>query len=110
VPRTGPRTRTQPPLDTDEGSVTCAAVRDITRRIQAAAEADQLLATLVVYLSGYAQPVLASQGTLDPDTILIEKPFTRAELLAAIRHQTRPSNKQATSGGGLNCRSVGPHD
>ena len=27
------------------------------------------------------------QGTLDPDTTLVEKPFTRAELLATIRHQ-----------------------
>jgi two-component system cell cycle sensor histidine kinase/response regulator CckA len=43
--------------------------------------------TKVIYMSGYAQPVLASQGTLDPNVTLIEKPFTRAELLATIRRQ-----------------------
>jgi PAS domain S-box-containing protein len=35
----------------------------------------------VLYMSGYAQPVLASQGRLDPGVNLIEKPFTAASLL-----------------------------
>ncbi len=35
----------------------------------------------VLYMSGYAQPVLASQGRLDPDVHLIEKPFTAAALI-----------------------------
>jgi two-component system, cell cycle sensor histidine kinase and response regulator CckA len=35
----------------------------------------------VLYMSGYAQPVLASQGTLDPGVILVEKPFSEAALL-----------------------------
>ena len=34
----------------------------------------------VLYMSGYAQPVLASQGRLDREVHLIEKPFTAAEL------------------------------
>lgn len=41
--------------------------------------------TRVVYMSGYAQPVLASQGTLDPDVTLIEKPFSGPALLTTIR-------------------------
>lgn len=36
-------------------------------------------------MSGYAQPVLASQGTLDEGVTLVEKPFTEALLLAKVR-------------------------
>jgi hypothetical protein len=32
-------------------------------------------------MSGYAWPLLASQGRLAPDTVLLEKPFSVAELL-----------------------------
>lgn len=39
----------------------------------------------VLYMSGYAQPVLASQGTLDPGVTLVEKPFTATTLLNRIR-------------------------
>jgi CheY-like chemotaxis protein len=35
----------------------------------------------VLYMSGYAQPVLASQGRLDPDVNLIEKPFSASTLI-----------------------------
>jgi two-component system, cell cycle sensor histidine kinase and response regulator CckA len=38
----------------------------------------------VLYMSGYAQPVLAAQGTLDPETALLEKPFTADSLHAAL--------------------------
>jgi len=41
--------------------------------------------TRVLYMSGYAQPVLHSQGTLDPGVALLEKPFTATELLTAVR-------------------------
>jgi CheY-like chemotaxis protein len=44
-------------------------------------------ATRVLYMSGYAQPVLASQGTLDPGVVLLEKPFTAAALLTAVRRR-----------------------
>jgi two-component system cell cycle sensor histidine kinase/response regulator CckA len=44
-------------------------------------------ATRVLYMSGYAQPVLASQGTLDPGVALLEKPFTAADLLSAVRRR-----------------------
>ena len=38
----------------------------------------------VLYMSGYAQPVLASQGRLDPDVVLLDKPFTERELLDKV--------------------------
>ncbi len=41
--------------------------------------------TRVLYMSGYAQPVLHSQGTLDPGVALLEKPFTANDLLTAVR-------------------------
>jgi two-component system, cell cycle sensor histidine kinase and response regulator CckA len=40
----------------------------------------------VLYMSGYAHPVLTSQGTLDPGVTLIDKPFTEAGLIGKI-HQ-----------------------
>ena len=36
----------------------------------------------VLYMSGYARPVLASQGRLEPGVALVEKPFSQADLLA----------------------------
>ena len=39
----------------------------------------------VLFMSGYAHPVLASNGTLDPGVSLIEKPFTEAAFLAKAR-------------------------
>jgi PAS domain S-box-containing protein len=39
----------------------------------------------VLFMSGYAQPVLASQGTLDPGVSLVEKPFSEAQLLEKVR-------------------------
>jgi PAS domain S-box-containing protein len=38
----------------------------------------------VLYMSGYAQPFLASQGRLDPGVILLDKPFTERELLDKV--------------------------
>ncbi|GAA3913535.1 hybrid sensor histidine kinase/response regulator [Actinoplanes auranticolor] len=46
----------------------------------------------VIFMSGYAQPVLASEGKLDPDVVLIEKPFTASGILEkagqALNNQT----------------------
>ncbi|MGZ4806692.1 MAG: PAS domain S-box protein [Ilumatobacteraceae bacterium] len=39
----------------------------------------------VLFMSGYARPVLASQGTVDVGVSLLEKPFTEASLLARVR-------------------------
>jgi len=36
----------------------------------------------VIFMSGYARPVLASQGRLDPGVALVEKPFSEADLMA----------------------------
>jgi signal transduction histidine kinase/CheY-like chemotaxis protein len=36
----------------------------------------------VLFMSGYARPVLASQGRLDPNVALVEKPFSEADLLS----------------------------
>jgi PAS domain S-box-containing protein len=39
----------------------------------------------VLFMSGYAQPLLTSQGRLDPDVALVEKPFSESVLLARVR-------------------------
>jgi two-component system cell cycle sensor histidine kinase/response regulator CckA len=39
----------------------------------------------VLYMSGYAHPVLTSQGTLEPGGALIEKPFDEDTLLEKVR-------------------------
>ena len=43
--------------------------------------------TRVLYMSGYAQPVLHTHGTLDPGVALLEKPFTADDLLTAVRRR-----------------------
>jgi len=35
----------------------------------------------VLFMSGYAQPALASQGRLDANVVLVEKPFSEADLM-----------------------------
>jgi PAS domain S-box-containing protein len=44
----------------------------------------------VLYMSGYAQPILASQGRLDPDVTLLDKPFTERELLDKVNEVLTP--------------------
>ncbi|MEV4709661.1 PAS domain S-box protein [Actinoplanes sp. NPDC049316] len=41
--------------------------------------------TPVLYMSGYAQPVLTENGTLPEGVVIIEKPFTRQALLDRVR-------------------------
>jgi CheY-like chemotaxis protein len=43
----------------------------------------------VVYTSGYTAAALGPQIDLDPNSVLVEKPFTRASLMAAIAHLLR---------------------
>ena len=38
----------------------------------------------VLYMSGYAQPVLTENGTLPDGVTIVEKPFTSRELLDRI--------------------------
>jgi CheY-like chemotaxis protein len=40
----------------------------------------------VLFMSGYARPVLASQGSLEPNVALLEKPFSESELLSEAAH------------------------
>jgi CheY-like chemotaxis protein len=40
---------------------------------------------LRVLLSGYAEPALGAGGSLEPGTILLEKPFTEPTVLALVR-------------------------
>jgi DNA-binding NtrC family response regulator len=50
----------------------------------------------VLYMSGYAQPVLASQGRLDPGVNLVEKPFSAATLIekaGQILNGRRPARR-----------------
>ena len=39
----------------------------------------------VLYMSGFAQPALAANGTLAPGLALLDKPFTEPALLARVR-------------------------
>ncbi|GAA1623747.1 PAS domain S-box protein [Actinoplanes couchii] len=43
--------------------------------------------TKVLFMSGYAQPVLTTHGTLAADVHLLEKPFTSAELMRALHEE-----------------------
>jgi CheY-like chemotaxis protein len=40
----------------------------------------------VLYMSGYAEPILGSDGTLEEGVLLLEKPFTEPVLLARVSH------------------------
>jgi nitrogen-specific signal transduction histidine kinase/CheY-like chemotaxis protein len=51
--------------------------REVAEKIQAIKPGIEVL-----FMSGLAEPVLASQGRLDPGMVLVEKPFSTADLLA----------------------------
>ena len=38
----------------------------------------------VLFMSGYAGPLMTEQGLLDPDVTVLSKPFTKPELLTAL--------------------------
>ncbi|HVQ93948.1 MAG TPA: ATP-binding protein [Mycobacteriales bacterium] len=44
----------------------------------------------VLFMSGYAHPVLTSQGILDPGVVLVDKPFSEAGLITRIQEQFEP--------------------
>jgi PAS domain S-box-containing protein len=54
--------------------------KDVAERMRA-----QRPGVKVLYISGYARPVLASSGTLEPGVTLLEKPFSESVLLQAVR-------------------------
>ncbi|MFG1921271.1 PAS domain S-box protein [Cryptosporangium sp. NPDC048952] len=45
----------------------------------------------VLFMSGFAQPLLTSKGTIGPDVTLVEKPFTRRSLLAKVAEVLAPA-------------------
>ena len=63
------------------------------RRVQGDDAQTARPAIRTLYMSGYAHPVLASQGTLETGVTLIEKPFTEPALLDKIKKEnpTDPS-------------------
>jgi PAS domain S-box-containing protein len=54
--------------------------KDVAKRIVALRPSVRIM-----YMSGYALPVLGAQGTLDEGVTLLEKPFSRQSLLARVR-------------------------
>jgi PAS domain S-box-containing protein len=60
----------------------------------------------VLYMSGYAQPVLTENGTLQPGVTIIEKPFTRTDLLDRVH--ARLHQAAAGEDGGSVDRSASP--
>ncbi len=44
----------------------------------------------VLYMSGYAQPILDTHGALDPDVDLLEKPFSETALLTRVHDVLNP--------------------
>ena len=57
--------------------------------------------TPVLYMSGYAQPVLTENGTLPPGVLIIEKPFTRRDLLDQVHarlHHVAAGEQEAGAG------------
>ncbi|BEL05775.1 hypothetical protein Q0Z83_039660 [Actinoplanes sichuanensis] len=53
--------------------------------------------TKVLFISGYATPVLAAHGTIGPDVTLLERPFTRTHLIAAVHEAMHGDSPEATS-------------
>ena len=49
----------------------------------------------VLYMSGYAQPILASHGADAPEMNILEKPFTEVTLLARIHEALRQAQHAA---------------
>jgi PAS domain S-box-containing protein len=54
--------------------------RELAKRLTSVAPHIQ-----VIYMSGYADDVLAYHGTLAPDTVLIQKPFSPADVMLKVR-------------------------
>jgi CheY-like chemotaxis protein len=50
--------------------------------------------TKVVYMSGYTDDALGHHGVLDPDIILLPKPFTPESLMQHVRRALDASSKR----------------
>ncbi|MET0415639.1 MAG: PAS domain S-box protein, partial [Actinoplanes sp.] len=51
----------------------------------------------VLYMSGYAEPVLTENGTLPDGVTIVEKPFTSQELLTRVRAFVQPPARTQTN-------------
>jgi len=67
--------------------------KDLAARVTAARPGIRVL-----FMSGYAQPVLTTHGTLAADVHLLEKPFTGAELMRALHDQRHAAAPGAARG------------
>ena len=65
----------------------------------------------VLFMSGYAQPVLDAHGAFSDDIDLLEKPFPAAALLARVRQAIDTSAQNAADGtaGADGAPADGPH-
>lgn len=52
----------------------------------------------VLYMSGYTDTVLAHHGVLDPDVVLLQKPFTWNQLLSLVREALDAQEAKAARG------------
>jgi two-component system, cell cycle sensor histidine kinase and response regulator CckA len=52
----------------------------------------------VLYMSGYARDLIAQYGVLDPDILLLEKPFTLLTLLTKVYQALHPRARQKAAG------------
>jgi len=67
---------------------------DVVMRLMQGRELAQRVAVLqpdirILFMSGYAQPILGVGGTLDDGVLLLEKPFTEPALLAKVKEALR---------------------
>lgn len=74
---------------THQGSIDVVLTDVVMPSMQGKEVADAVAALYpnvgVVYMSGYAEPVLGGHGYLQPEAALVEKPFTQATLLGKLR-------------------------
>ena len=62
----------------------------------------------VLYISGYAAPVMTEQGLLDPGVAIVNKPFTRDELLSTLEGTLSRQRPRERLLPGPGCRAGGP--
>ena len=62
----------------------------------------------VLYISGYAAPVMTEQGLLDPGVAIVSKPFTRDELLSTLEGTLSRQRPRERLLPGPGCRAGGP--
>ena len=63
----------------------------------------------VLYMSGYAEPVLTDNGTLPDGVTIVEKPFTSQELLQRVRAFVHGAGSAAVEGPGVEAKRRHDH-